>query len=257
MSGGVPGYAELEFDLPRALLQTLVSTLDRVERVSLLPGNAAILPEQQGVYQLFLDDVAVYVGKTDAQAGLMSRLVRHCRKVQHRLNLDPARVSFKAIRVYVFTAVDIEGDLIRHYGGGKALPWNNSGFGSNDPGRERDTTKNKPANFDYQHPADIDRVVEFELPQRCTAADALKVIRRKVPYTVRAQKPKRNSPVLHPDLEGQLVDCQVTPMSLRTAISELVKQLPEGWQATKLLGYVILYKEARDTYPDAEIIARS
>jgi|TARA_R100000935_G_scaffold48887_3_gene73791 hypothetical protein len=44
-------------------------------------------------------------------------------------------------------------------------------------------------------------------------------------------------------------------MSLRTAIRDLVSQLPPGWQATKLLGYVILYKETARLYPDAEVIA--
>lgn len=256
MADLVPGYAELEFDLPRALLQSLVATLDKMERVPLLPGTAQALPEEQGVYQLFRNDVPVYVGKTDAQAGLMVRLLRHSRKIQHRLNLEPMEVTFKAVRVYVFTAVDIEGDLIRHYGHGTGLAWNGSGFGSNDPGRQRDTTRNKPENFDYQFPIDIDRPVNFELPSMCTAAEALSAINSKVPYTVRVERERGGARRLHPDLEGRVIDCQVAPMSFRAAMLDIVRQLPPGWQATKLLGYVILYKEDR-SYPDAEIIARS
>ncbi len=255
MLPSVPGYAELEFDLPVALLRSLVDTLDQVEQAPLLIENTSILPEEQGIYQLFHNKTPVYVGKTDAKSGLMNRLVRHSKKILHRLNLDPVNVSFKAIRVYVFTAVDIEGDLIRHYGGVGGLAWNGSGFGSNDPGRERDTTRNKPENFDYQHPIDIDREMDFGLPSSGTAAEVLNLLRAAVPYTFRIQRPggRRN---LHSDLEETMVRCEKGPMSARAAIGDVVRQLPSGWQATKLLGYVILYKEDK-AYPDAEIIARS
>lgn len=75
-----------------------------------------------------------------------------------------------------------------------------------------------------------------------------------VPYTVRVQRPGGGKR-LHADLENQAVNCNTQPMSLRTAIRDLVSQLPPGWQATKLLGYVILYKETARLYPDAEVIA--
>ncbi len=255
MSDDVPGYAELEFDLPAALLQSLIGTLDRVKSVPLRAETAVALPEEQGVYQLFHDGVPVYVGKTDAKSGLMSRLLRHSRKTLHRRGLNPNLVSFKAIRVYVFTAVDIEGDLIRHYGGADGLVWNGSGFGSNDPGRERDTTRNKRKNFDYQYPIDIDQPIDFGLPARCTTAEALSSIKSKVPYTIRIQR-AGGGRKLHADFEDADLICQTGLLTARTAIADVVRQLAPGWQATKLLGYVILYKEER-TYPDAEVIARS
>ena len=69
--------------------------------------NLAPIPEEQGIYELFLDDGSgprlVYVGKTDAEAGLLSRLTRHSKKIQHRIGLTPASVLFKAVRVFVFT----------------------------------------------------------------------------------------------------------------------------------------------------------
>src|SRR4051812_27375677 len=112
---------------------------------TLLPENVGQLPEAQGVYQLSLDGVVVYIGKTDADAGLKNRLTRHSYSIQQRSNLDPSHVTFKAVRVYVFTAMDLETQLIRHYGGAS---WNSSGFGSNDPGRNRDHTKLKHDGFD-------------------------------------------------------------------------------------------------------------
>ncbi|WP_165906493.1 hypothetical protein [Brevundimonas sp. 357] len=152
-------------------------------------------------------------------------------------------------------AMDIETDLIRAMGGVRARAWNGSGFGSNDPGRERDTTKNKPTNFDALYPADIDLPLEFEVAFEGPVSVALAAIRARVPWSLRAQRRTSNGPP-HADLADTIVRLEPGVRTARQSIEVIVKQLPAGWQATKLLGYVILYKKARD-YPDAEIIARS
>lgn len=249
------GYREFEFDLPGALLDRLVSILDDIESAPLTAEVTAKIPDEQGVYQLLLDGKPVYVGKTDNDAGLNSRLTRHSRKILHRISLDPKRVSFKSVRIFVFTAVDLETDLIRHYGKENGLAWNGSGFGSNDPGRERDTTKNKPENYDFQYPIDIDRKLEFELPKKGTAADCFRILRAALPYTLRIQR-VGSSRKFHPDIESSIVTSPKSPFTARRAIAHLTSGLPSGWQATKLLGYVILYKE-NEEYPQSEVIARS
>jgi hypothetical protein len=154
-----PGYREFEFDLPQALLAHLVRTFDSVEDAPLTPESVTEIPEAQGVYQLFHQRRLVYIGKTDAEAGLKQRLGRHAWTVQHRRNLDTSEVSFKAVRVFVFTALDLETQMIRHYRCTRPVPWNDSGFGSNDPGKERDTTNAKAEGFDAQFPVDLDRTV--------------------------------------------------------------------------------------------------
>jgi hypothetical protein len=113
----------------------------------------------------------VYVGKTDAEAGLLSRLTRHSKKIQHRIGLTPASVLFKAVRVFVFTAIDLETQLIAHYGGTNIVEWNGSGFGSNDPGEKRDTTTYKAGHFDAQFPIDIARPLAFSIPTPTKAAE--------------------------------------------------------------------------------------
>src|SRR5262245_61399412 len=133
----IPGYFEFEFDLPGALLAHLINILDGMKSAPLTDSSLTAIPEEQGVYQLFLNHQLVYVGKTDAEAGLFNRLKRHLGKVQHRIGLNSALVSYKAVRIFVFTPVDLETQLIKHYGGIKAVTWNGSGFGSNDPGRKR------------------------------------------------------------------------------------------------------------------------
>jgi hypothetical protein len=92
-------FTNLEFDLPKALLNELTRRFDELVSGQLNDSNLTKVPEAQGVYQLFLDDQLVYVGKTDAEAGLNKRLLRHCNKIQHRKDLPSNRVSFKAVRI--------------------------------------------------------------------------------------------------------------------------------------------------------------
>ncbi|BBL73240.1 GIY-YIG nuclease family protein [Methylomagnum ishizawai] len=252
----MPGYLEFEFDLPAALLRNLVEVFGAMEAAPLLPGNLVGIPETQGVYQLLLRGDLVYIGKTDAEAGLRKRLERHARTIQHRVKLDPAEVAFKAVRVFVFTAMDLETQLIKHYGQIAPLPWNNSGFGSNDPGRERDTTNLKPEGFDAQYPVDIDRGIELGLPFPATAALACALLKECLPYTFRVENAGRGSRKPHPDLVNTQVVPPPKPYTTRQFIEAILKRLPPGWQATALPSRVILYKEAR-AYAFGTVIARS
>ena len=245
-----PGYEDFEFDLPGALLANLIKILDKISAVALRTDVVSAIPDVQGVYLLLLDNRPVYVGKTDAGAGLNSRLTRHSRKILNRQNLDPNRVTFKAVRIYVFTATDLESDLIRYYSDGSGLAWNGSGFGSNDPGRDRDTTKNKPENFDYQYPIDIDRQFNTDFAGGL-ASRVLSELRQNLTYIVRAQNRAR-----HADMTSTFISPLPAPFTARQAIRHIIEGLPPGWQATKLLGYVIIYKENKE-YPQSEIIARS
>jgi hypothetical protein len=215
------------------------------------------IPDSQGVYQLFLDGNLVYIGKTDAEAGLRRRLERHSQKIQHRNGLDPSRVSFKAVRIYVFTAVDLETQLIQHYGGMSAVRWNGSGFGSNDPGRERDTTRYRQDHFDARFPIDIERSLNLEIPVWGSAADILLALKNALPYVLRYEMatPRSRSP--HPDLRDTMVTMSlISHVTARAVIEAVVHELPTGWQATYLLSHVILYKETK-TYPQGGVIAYS
>lgn len=249
------GYTEFEFDLPGALLKRLIEVLDKLDHAPLNSIGLAAIPEEQGVYQLLLDGRVVYIGKTDADAGLHKRLSRHARKIMYRTGLDPARVGFRAVRIYVFTAVDLESDLIKHYGGVKAIDWNGSGFGSNDPGRERDTTKIDPKNFDAQFPIDIDREIAFAIDEGETPASALARLKDALPYTLRYQGKGSGSRKPHMDLETATLPSLKGPVRVRDAIAHIVTVLPSRWQATALPGYIILYREAPREYPQATVIA--
>lgn len=248
------GYREFEFDLPGALLAHLVDAFDTMAAAPLIAERLTQVPEEQGVYQLFLDGKLVYIGKTDAEAGLLGRLTRHRNKTLHRHNLSPEQVSFKAIRIFVFTAMDLETQLIKHYGSGGGTEWNGSGFGSNDPGRNRD--ESAPGRFDQAFPIDIDHPLSGDYGGTRTAAAVTAALKAELPYTFRFNA-RPNSRRAHADLEQTTVTMPTGVVSARQVLEALVPQLPSGWQATALSAVLILYKEHRDTYPHAVILARS
>jgi hypothetical protein len=249
------GYTEFEFDLPGALLTHLVKILDGMDPAPLNIGNLDVVPEAQGVYQLFLDDELVYIGKTDAEAGLLKRLTRHSTKIQHRRGLAPERVSFKAVRIFVFTAMDLETQLIKHYGGENGTAWNGSGFGANDPGRKRDHST--PGRFDLEFPIDIDRPLEATFAGDLTAAQVALRLKEALPYTFRFQARSAGGRRPHEELEATRVSISPEANTARAVVGELVAQLPDGWQATALSALLILYKERVENYPTASVLALS
>lgn len=247
------GYTEFEFDLPDALLTHLIRVLDGLEIAPLTLDSVSSVPEAQGVYQLFLDGELVYIGKTDAEAGLRNRLNRHATKIQHRLNLDPARISFRAVRIFVFTAIDLETQLIRHYTGG-GTRWNNRGFGANDPGRRRDRTRIRSSNFDAMYPIDIDRPLDIDFTSARNAGQVVVRLKQALPYTFRYETEGRRPAS---ELTDTSLVIKADARSARDVLIALVAQLPEGWQATSFMHQLILYRETADDYPDAVILGRS
>lgn len=245
-------FKEFEFDLPCALLRDLTQLLDGMGSASLDKATVEeSIPEAQGVYQLFLDDTLVYIGKTDSEAGLRKRLTRHARKIQHREKLDPARVSFKAVRIFVFTAVDLEQQLIKHYSGREdGLAWTNSGFGANDPGRKRDTTKLKENHFDVRYPINIKvGLGATATPGDFTVADVLAKLKEEVPYVVRFENNGRRARMPHVDLETARITIPVGHPTAEDILGLIATALPE-WQITVLPGYIIIYREHQN-YPHA------
>ncbi len=250
------GFRSFEFDLPPALLSQLLAVLDGMERGPLSHDHVtAVVPEAQGVYQLFHNDKLVYVGKTDAESGLRRRLQRHAFTILSRHNLDVSQMTFKAVRVLVFSAMDLETALIRHYReNGTPSVWNGSGFGNNDPGRQRDLTALRADGFDANYPINIDLPLDTsDLATPRPALDLLAQVSVRLPYTLRHEKTAGAVELLR----GAILAPPAPTATMRELMTQVVAALPPGWQATKLSGRVILYKERQDHYPGGEIIARS
>lgn len=254
LAATIEGFCTLEFDLPTALLQQVTAKFEAMSAAPLAPDHTALIPNAQGVYQLFHCGKLVYIGKTDGPAGLRQRLSRHAWSIKSRRNLDVSEMTFKAIQVLVFSAMDLETALIAHYKKQKQPPvWNGSGFGNNDPGRRRDTTALKEDGFDAVYPINIDLEILARWEPGTSALKALVILSGSVPYTVRHAKTEADVA----ELASALPQPVPQPTTARQATARICSTLPAGWQATRLSGRVILYREVKDDYPGGEIIARS
>lgn len=232
-------------------MSQIIPALDAMSSAPLTLANAMELPEAQGVYLLIHDDQIRYVGKTDAEAGLRTRIARHARKFEQRRNVQPEDVCFKAAKILVLTAMEIESKVIAHY----RAEWNGSGFGSNDPGRERETTNKPEQGFDAQFPIDIDIPLEILTPRTMSVHEALTALKNALPYTLRyeVQLPPGRTKVgsqdyrtnPHPDMPAGQVTVPARPMTVRDTLRLILAALPQGWQATYFVSHVILYKENR------------
>jgi hypothetical protein len=262
-----PGYGEFEIDIPAVFKQQLPEILEKIPEAPLILKNVTALPEKaQGGYVLMMDGKRVYVGKTDAAAGFQSRLRRHWNNIQHRIGLDPDKVTFKAVRIMVFHNFDVEDILIKRFAeiDGGPLIWNNSGFGSNDPGHRREGQD--PAAFDVQYPVDIDRPIEIGAGER-PILEVLIQLKEELPYLLRygtdprstSKKPDGTAHYRtgHSDQREAAIKLPRDIMTMREIMLEVVRALPDGWQCTVFPDRVILYKEptlyryARCTIPEA------
>lgn len=238
-------FEELEFDLPSALLYQLANLFEEMPEGSLDAKTVQKIDDAQGVYQLFLKGKLVYIGKTDAQSGLRARLLRHSNKIRSRRNLAHDTIGFKAVRVFVFTAMDLEELLIKHYKNSPTPPiWNLSGFGSNDPGRNRDHTVLKDGHFDKSYPIDLDLVVELSIENcQASAAEVLSQLKDKLAYNIRFEGKSSNSKQPHPDLIATNVQLPANKDTVMNILRMVKTALGSEWQITALPGYIIAYRE--------------
>lgn len=234
MSGARP-YEDFDFDLARAVLDQLVEAFDglaigRLDAETLLGVEA-----RQGVYQLFLGGELVYIGKADS---LQNRLLRHFRALQGRRNVDVGALGFKCLYIHKnWTTWTTEDALIKRFTG--LCSWNLSGFGSNDPGRNRDHTAEKPTSFNSLYPIDPGFICEWVPPGTRSAAALLSEIKSKLPYLLRYQDDEH----ARETLQSVSVTIPRSDMTAGELLVAVARQLPDGWQATILPGRMLLYRE--------------
>jgi hypothetical protein len=254
-SNGIAGYAEFELDLIKALRQDLPPVVDAVSAASLTRNNVSALPEKaQGVYLLLENGKPTYVGKTDARHGFRERLTRHFLTLSARKNIDLAKISFKAVRIMVFTVINVETTLIELYTKDNPSSWQNTGFGSNDPGHNRE--KQASSAFDKCHPINIDLRLDSIKRGHYCSKDLLVTLKDSLPFDFRYEtdagpksKPVKYT-VGHADQRATHVVVPHDSMTLRELLKDvLLPAFPDGWVATVFPGRVILYKEP-DIYPE-------
>jgi len=253
------GYLEYEIDVEKVLRQDLPKVIELGAIAPLTLERVAAIPERaKGAYLLYLDGRPVYAGKTDTRHGFRSRLTRHYHTIQDRKGLDPQRIGFKAVRILVFSNFDVEAILINELRSKdpEALKWNTSGFGSNDPGHNRETQE--PADFDKANPIDIDKPLDLPLSGRTLGVVALLVtLKDGLPYTFRYETGLNEAGRPNGYRLGH-ADHRAAPevtfrkgsVTMRAALQNTLDVLPYGWRATVFPDRVILYREAT-RYPHA------
>jgi hypothetical protein len=244
----VPGYGEYEIDIEAVMRQRLPEFFDGLQATRLTDENIMAIPSgMKGAYLLFRQDtdVPVYAGKTDAEHGFHYRLTRHAKSVKGRHNLDPSQMFFKAARIMVFSALDVEAILIKRMKDliPGSLTWNNSGFGSNDPGRRRDGQE--PSRFDQDFPIDFDFRLSGLPGGDVTLKPLLKSIKQELPFLFRYAKGVPGNVVV-PDTP--------TAGSLREVMKLVMSALPIGWQTTVLHHRVVLYPKKADYEFQQEVL---
>ncbi|MEV0266042.1 caspase family protein [Streptomyces sp. NPDC050617] len=216
------------------------------------------LGDYPGIYQLYVASEGgtrelVYVGKGDRS--ISARLTRHLRKIDGRCNIDSHDVSFSYLRMDDdLSYVAPERLVVRQlHDQGVVVPWNLNGFGNNDSGRLRDTTRLRSHHFDALYPIDLSWPIRTEGAEGdLTAYEFANYLRSELPYSFRFQLAKRRNSI---DDVTSLDDIPVTvPEGLLTAdraFRLLAAAMGKQWQISALAGQVLMYREENLRYPSA------
>lgn len=240
----MPATGQFTFDLMGPLIAQLDGTFGDLAPEPLDRAHLAALHQSPGVYQLWHQGDRVYVGKADRD--LQSRIGDHYRKIDGRLNINIADLTFMALYLEAtWIPVGAERGLIDLYDGPRGvhlLPWNNNGFGINDPGKERDTTNFRPTHFDVLYPADLTVQIQGLAAGAHPMDDLLKTVKASLPWVFRFE----NQWARHPDYLGTTVTVPRNDPTAEEVFDAIVAALPPGWQITALPGYSIMYKAQRN-----------
>lgn len=235
------------FNFTDALEQQLIATFNRLAPDPLTWTNLSALAAGRGVYRLHYPspDLA-YVGKAD---DLPSRLGQHLRKFEGRTGLILADLGFTCLYVEdsLMTASP-EDVLIRYYRAAGSVPWNGSGLGNNDPGKNRD--RQIAASFDQHYPIDLD--FPSGIPEGTYQAD--EVIARfngadGPPYVLRVEGNRRDDhPEAMPERARTTVELpdDTTAEDVAEALADALRaETTPGtppWLGAALHGRIVIYK---------------
>ena len=197
----------------------------------------------QGVYVVHYAGRPVYVGKAQ---NISIRLTDHLFKLSGRRNIDTRQIYFQAIYLdqSMSTAAN-ENLLISQYKMLNAEMWNGAGFGTKDPGRERDTTR--PNGFDQAFPINELYYINLELAPDYSIllSNLLENMKAQLPYVFRYGSLgfEGNRRIILPNHQ----------MPARSVLQSIVTILGGSWQGVILSYGMVLYNE-RKTYAHATVL---
>lgn len=236
--------AHFDFDLGQAVTSQLVNSFTELSKGNLTPEVLARLSHLPGVYQLYLDDTLMYVGKADKSVA--ERLEEHRWNLSGRKNVSGETLGFKALYIHKNWAPSAHEDvLIRYFRAEGACEWNLTGLGNHDPGRNREDTTTEESHFDGMYPINEHFRPEGLPADSYPALKLLLLLKKSLPYIFRYEakssyrtgSPKYNHIIVNLPSEG-MTACEI--------FGAIIDSFPDGWQATFLPGRAILYEERRD-----------
>ncbi|MFI6214685.1 hypothetical protein ACIBCD_22080 [Nocardia brasiliensis] len=235
-------HDDFRLSITKALGDQLAGALAHLGRAPLNVATLAQIDERAGVYQLYLDGKFIYVGKADRS--LRERLAHHLLKLSGRRNIELEKITFSCLYVEEdFSALAPEQLLISHHKGMGEIPWNNNGFGNKDPGRQRDRTILKASHFDVTYPIDLNLEIEGLIPGDYPLNALLKLVKQNLPYTFRYKEPLR--------AKYNYLRIPDGDMTVDRVLRLISGAVPDTWQITALMGYVIMYDDAPTEYESA------
>jgi hypothetical protein len=230
-----------DLDLHRAVREQLLEAFANLQPGALDEANISDVHLVEGVYQLYCQEVLVYVGKAD---NLRSRLGQHRRKLSGRQNIDLGQVKFAALETNPnWTALAPEAALIAHFTQAGLAAWNGNGYGNHDPGRNREERNEAPDGFDRLYPIRHDWSLSLEAGDY-NVNELLQRVKSDLPFLLRYQTSTKAWRQGHPDYNNVTVHI-VHPNMRINELLELIAQHAPGWQATRFSSHVIFYKENR------------
>jgi hypothetical protein len=238
------GCTQFDLNLAKAVVEQMVAAFDALEPVALSSANLLAVPPAPGVYQLLHRRCLVYVGQ--AADTLQGRLERHRSTLSGRRGIAIEDMQYRALVVNRnWSTLATEQALLSHYRGSPA--WNNSGFGSNDPGRNRDQTAEKSGHFNVQFPINIDFPAVPSVLGLRDARVILERLKETAPFIIRfdssAIDALRRAEV--PEVSGN---------SIAAVLTAIGQALGPNWQVSALPGRVLIYRESGQAYPNAVVV---
>lgn len=240
----MPASGEFRLSITRALTDQLITSLAALQPERLTEAAARALDSKPGIYELYLDGERVYIGKADN--AVPTRLMRHYRKIAGRSNIDLTRVQYCALYIYEdLQAVAPETLLIKQYREDGSAAWNFNGFGSNDPGQNRDQTVFERNHFDVQYPARLDWPCVSITAGGYAGADLAGRLKAELPYVFRYQSsPALANVSVRVPADGMVAD------TLLQLLADAIRAADDAWRVVALPGYVIMYPKV-GVYPSA------
>ncbi len=249
------GCGLFEFDITTPLFEQISRAFDTLSPVDLSAENLATVLERPGVYGLHHGRELVYVGKANNDA--RGRLRKYQRQLQGRIGITPAEVQFRCLHLaHTWDPFQPEAHMISRH----KPSWNYTGFGPNDPGRERDRTNLKDTHWHVRFPLDPDYVCADVVSGQYDVLELLRAVAKSAPYWVRFQgnregrndKGRAEYEAAHKDFgAARVVTVPADNMTARELLLLAIKAFPNpsSWQLTQLPSHLLLYREIAATYP--------